>query len=370
MTTPRARLRDLGINLGDYPTGPLNAITDVSGVRIGHTTLAHDQGGIARTGVTAILPRAGNVFMERVPAGAFVLNGAGEVSGLTQIVEWGLVETPILLTNTMSVGRVSDATIHYMLEQFPGIGGEHDVIIPVVGECDDSWLSDVNMGAPTKQDVYNALDAATSGPVEEGSVGAGTGMITCDFAGGIGTSSRQVMFQNMRFTVGVLVLSNFGKMRDFRVDGMPIGAHLAPKYDPGQQRRRAYGSIIAVVATDAPVISAQLVRIAKRAALGIGRVGSYAAHGSGEIVVAFSTANLVPRTSPTMMAELRVLLDSALDPIYQATVEMTEEAILNALCMSKGQTGRDGHEAPPLPLDDVLQLVSKYRQIQDLRPSS
>jgi D-aminopeptidase len=363
MTKPRARLRELGLGLGVYPTGPLNTITDVNGVRIGHTTVVHDEGGKTRTGVTAILPRAGNVFMERVPAGAFVLNGAGEVAGLTQIAEWGLVETPILLTNTMSVGRVSDATIHYLLDQFPGIGGEHDVIIPVVGECDDSWLSDVNKGAPTMQDVYHALEAATSGPVEEGSVGAGTGMITCDFAGGIGTSSRRVALQSMSFTVGVLVLSNFGKMRDLRVDGIPIGAHLAPLYDPARQRRRTYGSIIAVVATDAPVMSAQLVRIAKRAALGIGRAGSYAAHGSGEIVVAFSTANLVPRESPTMMAELRVLLDSALDPIYQATVEATEEAILNALCMSNGQTGRDGHEAPALPLDEVVRLVSKHRQI-------
>jgi D-aminopeptidase len=263
----------------------------------------------------------------------------------------------------MSVGRVSDAAVQYMLEQFPTIGAKHDVIIPVVGECDDSWLNDVTIGAPTMQDVHRALEAACGGPVEEGSVGAGTGMITCDFAGGIGTSSRRVALQSLECTVGVLVLSNFGKMRDFRVDGVPIGALLASAYDSDRQRRRSYGSIIAVVATDAPVMSAQLVRVAKRAALGIGRVGSYAAHGSGEIVVAFSTSNLVPRESPTMMAELRVLLDSALNPIYQATVEATEEAIVNALSMSSGQTGRDGHEAPALPLDEVERLVSLHRSM-------
>ncbi len=361
-TNTRARLRDLGISIGIHPTGPLNAITDVAGVRVGHTTVVRDDdGSIARTGVTAILPRGGNVFFERVPAGAFVLNGAGEVAGLTQVVEWGLVETPILLTNTMSVGRVSDATVQYLLERFPTIGEEHDVIIPVVGECDDSWLSNVATGLPSMQDVRDALDNASSGPVQEGSVGAGTGMLTCDFAGGIGTSSRRVRLPSLECTIGVLVLSNFGKMRDFRVDGIPVGAMLADSYDPARQRRRSYGSIIAIVATDAPVMSAQLVRIAKRAALGIGRVGSYAAHGSGEIVVAFSTSNLVPRESPDMIAELRILLDSALDPIYQATVEATEEAILNAVCMSSGQTGRDGRHAPALPLEELQRLVGQYR---------
>jgi D-aminopeptidase len=360
-TEPRKRLRELGVRIGVHATGPHNAITDVAGVRVGHATIVRDEGGTARTGVTAILPRGGNVFLERVPAGAFVLNGAGEVSGLTQIVEWGLIETPILLTNTMSVGRVSDATMRYMLEQFPGIGAEHDVIIPVVGECDDSWLHDVSLGSPTEEDVRRALDEASDGPVKEGSVGAGTGMITCDFAGGIGTSSRRVPRGSSVYTVGVLVLSNFGHMADLRVDGSPVGSIVKPLFDGEGRRRRSYGSIIVVVATDAPILSAQLVRVAKRAALGVGRVGSYAAHGSGEIVVAFSTANPIPRETPSMLADLHVLLDAALDPLYQATVEATEEAILNALCMSEGQIGLEGRRAPALPLDEVARIVSLYR---------
>src|SRR5262249_28756971 len=215
-------------SIGRYPTGRLNAITDVRGVRVGHTTLVSGEGplvpgkGPVRTGVTCIWTHE-NVFQERVLAGAFVLNGAGEVAGLTQVTEWGLLETPILLTNTMSVGKVSDAAIKWMTKRFPGIGGEYDVVIPVVGECDDSWLSDAVGRHIRSDDVYRAIEGAQGGPVPEGSVGAGTGMMTCGFKAGIGTASRRVAAETGTEVIGVLVLTNFGMMRSLRVDGVPVG---------------------------------------------------------------------------------------------------------------------------------------------------
>jgi len=248
-----------------------------------------------RTGVTAILPNPSNVFEQRVVGGGFILNGAGEVSGMTQLMEWGLIETPIFLTNTLSVGAVSDAAVKWMVEKFPGIGGEHDVIIPLVGECDDSWLNDIAGRHVKEQHVNEAISTASDGPVAEGNVGGGTGMITCDFKAGIGTSSRRLPESLGGYTVGVLVMSNFGVMRQLRVGGLPVGEMLEERYGSLPRREHSYGSIIAVIATDAPLISHQLNRVAKRAALGIGRVGSSAMHGSGEIVLAFSTANMVPR---------------------------------------------------------------------------
>lgn len=364
---PRPRARDFYRAWGSFEPGPLNAITDVAGVCVGHATTKAPAGVDAsrvRTGVTAVLPRGGNVFHERVVAGGFVLNGAGEVAGLTQVMEWGLVETPILLTGTMAVGRVADATVRAMLERFPTIGARHDVILPVVGECDDSWLNDVAVGVPSHEDVRRALDTATSGPVAEGSVGAGTGMMTCDFAGGIGTSSRRVTLAGHDYTVGVLVLSNFGRMDALRVGTIPFGRLVAPRFGGYDTRRVSYGSIISVVATDAPLMAPQLTRLAKRSALGIGRAGSYAAHGSGEIVLSFSTANVVPREHPEMRASLTVLLDAALDPIYAATAEATEEAIVNAVVGSSGMDGRDGHAAPGLPLDELERVCREYAAVE------
>ena len=302
----RRRLRDLGFRIGHVPTGPHNAITDVPGVRVGHTTLIEGDGplvvgeGPVRTGVTAVLPHD-DIFYNRVIAGSFVLNGAGEVSGLTQVAEWGLLETPILLTNTLAVGKVSDAAVKWMTRRFPGIGTDYDVIIPLVGECDDSWLNDTVGRHVRSEHVYRAIEQAAGGPVAEGAVGAGTGMITCDFKSGIGTSSRRVAVGPDgvagTYTLGVLVVSNFGVMRSLRVDGVPVGEILEPDLAGRDRRLRNAGSIIVVVATDAPLLSSQLVRLCKRAALGIGRVGSFAAHGSGEIVVGFSTANKVPRVT-------------------------------------------------------------------------
>src|SRR5262245_54209910 len=270
---PRRRARSLGIRIGNYPTGRFNAITDVPGVRVGHATIVRGDGplmageGPVRTGVTAILPQAGNVFEDRLVGSGFVLNGAGEVSGLTQLMEWGLIETPILLTNTLSVGAVSEATVKYLVERNPGIGAEHDVVIPVVGECDDSWLNDAACRHVREEHVYQALDSATSGPVIECAIGGGTGMVTCDFKAGIGTSSRKLPEREGGYTVGVLVMSNFGRMIDLRVDGVPVGEVLQPRFRGWERRVDNYGSIIAVVGTNAPLLPHQITRLCKRAAL-------------------------------------------------------------------------------------------------------
>ncbi len=358
----RQRARDFGLELGVCKPGRYNAITDVPGVLVGHSTVIHGRGrrrvgeGPARTGVTAIIPRR-NIFEERVIAGGFVLNGAGEVSGMTQVLEWGLIETPILLTNTLSVGTCSEACVRYMVGQYPEIGGEADVVIPIVGECDDSWLNDIAGHHVTAEHVRAALDTADGGPVREGNVGGGTGMITCDFKGGIGTASRRLSEAEGGYTVGVLVMSNFGNREDLRLDGVPVGRELAPLYGDEEVRRENYGSIVAVVATDAPLQPLQINRLAKRAALGIGRVGSHAAHGSGEIIIGFSTANLAPREAKRMVYRMNVLLDTRISPLYRATVEATEEAILNALFVAEDMEGVDGHFAPALPVETVREIL-------------
>lgn len=346
------RARDHGVVIGRLPPGPLNALTDVAGVRVGHATIVTDEPSVARTGVTVILPNDDRIFRERVLGNAFVLNGAGELSGITQVVEWGLIETPIALTNTMSVGTVSRGVVDHMLARHEGIGDAYDVLIPIVGECDDSWLNDVQGQHVTTDHVQQALADATSGVVDEGCVGAGTGMITCDLKGGIGTSSRVVDAGGDLFTVGVLVLSNFGTLEQLRIDGLPFGRHLETSGWLEERRRVNYGSIVCVVATDAPLTPHQLRRLAKRAALGIGRVGSTANHGSGEIVLAFSTANVVPRALEVVRVRWELLADHWLNPLYQATVDATEEAILNALFAATPMHGRGGHFSPALPIDE------------------
>ena len=365
---PRKRLRELGVSIGRHATGPLNAITDVGGVRVGHSTLISGEGklekgkGPVRTGVTCVMPNE-DVYRERLIGGTFVLNGAGEVAGLTQVSEWGLIETPILLTNTLSVGKVSDAAVKWMSKKYPAIGSEEDVVIPVVGECDDSFLNDAVGRHIRSEHVYNAIDKSTPGVVAEGSVGAGTGMMTCDFKAGIGTSSRTILAEVGVYTVGVLVLTNFGVMTNLRIDGVAVGELLAPDYVHLQKRVSNYGSIIAILGTDAPLSASQLGRLCKRSALGIGRCGSYAAHGSGEIILAFSTANRVPRVSEGMTHKIELLLDRAIGPLYEAVIEATEEAILNALCMADDMTGQGGNFAPALPLERVAEIMAKYRPV-------
>jgi D-aminopeptidase len=361
------------VPLGRYKPGRCNAITDVAGVKVGHSTIIEAEGplvvgkGPVRTGVTCVLPNPENVFEQRVVGGGFILNGAGEVSGMTQLMEWGLIETPIFLTNTLSVGAVSDAAVKWMVEKYPGIGGEHDVIIPLVGECDDSWLNDIAGRHVKERHVIEAIETAKDGPVAEGSVGGGTGMITCDFKAGIGTSSRKLPEAQGGYTVGVLVMSNFGVMRQLRVGGLPVGEMLEARYGQLPRREKNYGSIIAVIATDAPLATHQLNRLAKRAALGIGRVGSSAMHGSGEILLAFSTANMVPRETRKMVYRMKILLDPRLDPLYEAVIDATEEAILNALCAARDMEGVNGNRSPALPLDEVRELVQAWK---DLRAGS
>jgi D-aminopeptidase len=353
------------VSIGIFPPGAANAITDVPGVMVGHKTLIEGDGplvkgkGPVRTGVTCVVP-CDDVFKERIIGGSFVLNGAGEIAGLTQVSEWGLLETPILLTNTMSVGKVSDAAVKWITRKNPGIGSEEDVIIPVVGECDDSFLNDAVGRHIRTRHVTDAIETAKAGQVAEGSVGAGTGMVTCDFKAGIGTSSRMVPSERGEWAVGVLVLSNFGVMPSLRIDGVPVGQILDREFSAAR-RINNYGSIIVVIGTDAPLTTSQLGRVCKRSALGIGRVGSYAAHGSGEILLAFSTANRVPRIGDALTHQVTALYDRAIGPIYEAVIEATEEAILNSLCMADDMTGQGGNFAPGLPLERVAELMKQYR---------
>jgi D-aminopeptidase len=335
-------------------------------VKVGHTTLISGEGklergkGPVRTGITCVMP-CDDIFRNRLIGNAFVLNGAGELAGLTQVQEWGLIETPILLTNTLSVGKVGDAAVKWMSKKHPGIGADEDVIIPIVGECDDSFLNDT-VGRHIRSDhVYKAIETATSGRIAEGSVGAGTGMITCDFKAGIGTASRTIAAELGVYTVGVLVLTNFGVMSNLRIDGVAVGELLVPEFAHLDKRVTSYGSIIVVLATDAPLLPSQLGRLSKRAALGVGRCGSYAAHGSGEIILAFSTANRVPRVATGMTHRLEALLDVAIGPLYEASIEATEEAIVNALCMANDMVGQGGNFAPALPLERVVEIMGKYR---------
>jgi D-aminopeptidase len=364
----RARLRELGVEIGRFPTGPNNAITDVAGVRVGHVTLIEGEGklepgrGPVRTGVTAVMPADGDVFLERVFGGAYVLNGAGEVMGLLQVDEWGLCETPILLTSTMCVGRVADATISWMLRKHPTIGQAYDVVIPVVGECDDSFLNDAVGRHVEETHVWSALDGTSAGPVVEGCVGAGTGMSSFDFAGGIGTSSRTIEVGPAVATLGVLVLSNFGSRQNLRVDGVPVGRVLAERFAHIEARPPA-GSIIVLLATDAPLFARQLNRLCRRGALALGRVGGFAANNSGEFIFGWSTKNRVPRKRMQKVHSVEIVLDDELDALYEATVDAVEEAVLNAICAGVTVHGHSDHMVPALPLDETKKLLHELRAV-------
>ncbi len=364
----RPTVRECGIRIGRFEAGPHNAITDVKGVRVGHVTTVRDDvktpgvpgSSTIRTGVTAIIPAPGDYFHRRLVAGGFILNGVGEMSGLTQLIEWGWLETPILLTNSLSVGRVHAGVINHMIGRYPELGTKTDVALPVVGETDDSFLNDVQIGFNTAQDAIRAIENARGGDVVQGSVGAGTGMTSFDFAGGIGTSSRLLNLDGAVFTLGVLVLSNFGRMRNLTVDGCVVGRDLDPMFDL-PRRTNSYGSVIVVLATNAPLLSSQLNRLAKRCALGLGRAGSHAAASSGEIIVAFSTANRLPRVpaKPARPVTLRFIADAFINEFYEAAIEATEEAVLNAVFCSSGMTGREGRLSPPIPQEKVLEILSR-----------
>jgi L-aminopeptidase/D-esterase-like protein len=369
---PRVSARELGIFIGRLSTGINNAITDVKGVKVGHFTQYEDQVQIPgipgittlRSGVTAILP-AGGTFSRRLVAGGYVLNGVGEMAGLTQVLELGWLETPIILTNSNSVGMAHTGVVNFMTRKYPELAAGEEVVMPIVGEADDSFLNDPVGGVNTARNVVQAMESAQSGPVMQGSVGAGTGMISYDFAGGIGTASRVFNMDEGLFTVGVLVMSNLGRMRNLTIEGQVVGKTLDELYPMEGRREHQEGSIIVVVATDLPLLSSQLNRVSRRAALGLGRTGSYAASSSGEIVVAFSTANRTLRTASRSnhFINLRCISDSHINLLYEAVIEATEEAVLNAMFCSAGMSGRQGREAPPLPHDLVLEILRKGREI-------
>ena len=349
----------LGVRIGGLETGPANAITDVAGVQVGHVTVWRDEPGgrgSARTGVTAILPGpADGLFAEPVPAGAAVLNGAGEMTGFVAVSEWGLIETPVYLTSTMAVGRIFDGAITAAVAADPAVGTT-DVVIPLVAECDDSWLSDSAVVQVEAADAGRALAAARGGAVAEGAVGAGTGMVCFDWKGGIGTASRVV--PELGATVGVLVLANFGSARG--AARRRRAGRAACSADPEQPRSREAGSCIAVVATDAPLAAGQLTRLARRAGLGLARTGSVAHHGSGEIFLAFATAGRRPRAEAGRRSDDASVADSQLNPLFAATVDASEEAVLNALWAAGDVTGRAGRRAPGLPHEDVLALLRAH----------
>ncbi|MGE0643778.1 MAG: P1 family peptidase [Nitrospira sp.] len=364
----RKRLRELGIAIGQYQPGPLNAITDVAGVKVGHRTRISGEGplkpgeGPVRTGVTVIVPRD-DVWHQKVPAGAFVLNGTGEMTGLAWVSESGFLEYPIALTNTLNVPRVANGVMSWMIQRYPEIGITDDTLTPVVAECDDSRLNDSQGRHVSEQDVIAALDSATSGPVQEGAVGAGTGMVSYGFKGGIGTSSRKLSDKEGGYTVGVLVNANHGRRPELAMNGVPVGRLYEPPTQVSKvlSSGQSEGSIIIVIATDAPLDSRQLTRIAKRAALGLARTGSTARHGSGDFMLAFSTANVIPHYPKEPTYPMTHLADTHLNPLISATVEATEEAILNALTMATTVIGRDGHRAEAIDLGRLTTLLSGLR---------
>ncbi|MBL6991971.1 MAG: P1 family peptidase [Bacteriovoracaceae bacterium] len=359
----RCSCRELGIIIGKFDTGAYNNITDVKGVKVGHVTL--NSGEDTRTGVTVLVPNE-KIFNDKLVASSFILNGAGEVSGLIQINEWGLLETPIALTNTMSIGNVSNGISKWMSKRFEKIWNTRDVVIPVVGECDDSFLNNTN-SFPIKTDhVLDCIKNVKGGAFEQGSVGAGTGMICCDFKAGVGSSSRVIKIDGCAYTIGILVISNFGHMRDLRVDGFPIGRILEAHQGNYCKRTTNYGSVITIIATDIPTSSHQVQKLCKRAALGIGRVGSYAAHGSGEIIVGFSTANVIKHASKKPHYRLNIILDTHLNCAYEATIEAVEEAILNSMTYSDSMAGIDGNVVPGVDLKLLKRLYKDFTDLEKM----
>jgi D-aminopeptidase len=372
----RPRAREVGLRIGVLPTGELNAITDVPGVKVAHVTVV--RGLDVRTGITAILPHSGNLFHDKVPGAVYVGNGHGKMTGSTQINELGEIESPILLTSTLSVPRVADAVIDYMIAQ---PGNENVASLnPVVGETNDGYLNDIRGRHICREDVFTAIRNAKHGPVEEGSVGAGTGTVAFGFKGGIGTSSRHLYDTSGGYTVGALVQSNFGGV--LSINGAPVGRTLGRYYlretvEPGHlegdhlSSDKGSGSVMIVIATDAPTDARNLKRIAARAIFGLARTGSSGSNDSGDYVIAFSTA---ARSDVSPQKVLfggegnrwlsENLANDAMSPLFLATIEATEEAIYNSLFRSTTTTGR-GHTVEALPLDDTLSILRKHRAIED-----
>lgn len=376
-TNDRPRAREIGIRIGILPTGELNSITDVAGVGVGHSTII--RGENIRTGVTVILPHGGNLFREKVPGAVFVGNGFGKLAGSTQVNELGEIETPILLTSTLAVPKTADFLMDYML----GLSGNEGVrsINPLVAETNDGGLNDIRGRHITRDDVFNALKSSKGGAVEEGSVGAGTGTVAFGWKGGIGTASRRLPANLGGYTVGVLVQTNFGGV--LMIDGVPVGEELGRYYlkdavsmqrPAGKQERNskldnnaltdvrasasdADGSIIIVIATDAPLDHRQLMRMAARSMAGLARTGSSMTNGSGDYAIAFSTANRI--NANESVRKISVLGNDAMSPLFQAVIEATEEAIINSLFKATTVTG-NGRTVDALPLDKVREIIKKF----------
>jgi D-aminopeptidase len=366
---PKARARDLGVPFDGVP-GKLNAITDVDGVLVGQTTLSTGSGklvvgtGPVRTGVTAILPR-GTASIQRFSfAGWFAENGNGEMTGTTWVEESGFLEGPVMITNTHSVGVVRDAVIAWRVAHGPEDATGAWWSLPVVAETWDGWLNDINGFHVKPEHVFQALDSARSGPVQEGNVGGGTGMICNGYKGGIGTASRKLAAKDGGYTVGVLVQCNYGRRQNLRIAGIPVGDEIFGEdpyaFVPSDIAER--GSIIVVVATDAPLLPHQLKRVARRVTLGLGRNGSTAGNGSGDIFIAFSTAN--PDASDGKgLANLRMVPNDSLDPVFVATVQATEEAVINALVAAEDMTGIDDHHVTALSHAKLREVLAKHNRL-------
>jgi len=359
----KPRARDLGVPFDGKP-GPYNAITDVAGVEVGHTTLISGSGklkvgeGPVRTGVTAVLPR-GKDSIDPVFGGWFTLNGNGEMTGTTWLEDSGFLDGPVMITNTHSVGVVRDAVIAWRVKKAPAAGDDgYWWSLPVVAETWDGELNDVNGFHVKPEHAWHALDTAHGGPVEEGSVGGGTGMICNEFKGGIGTSSRVLDAKYGGYTVGVLVQCNYGYRNQLRIAGVPVGKEI-----PDHATRESdIGSIIVVVATDAPLIPTQLKRMARKVSLGLGRDGSYSGDGSGDIFVAFSTAN-AGAASPKGVHDLKMLPNDRMDPLFLATVQATEEAVVNAMVAAETMKGINDFEVIGLPHDRLREVLKKYNRL-------
>ncbi|WP_345890368.1 P1 family peptidase [Rufibacter aurantiacus] len=356
----RKRIREYGIKIGVLPTGKENAITDVAGVQVGQVTLS--KGNDIRTGVTAILPHTGNLFQEKVPAAVFVGNGFGKLAGTTQVLELGNLETPIILTNTLSVATAINAMIMHTLQQ-PG-NEKVQSVNAVVGETNDGGLNDIRGRHVTEKHVLEAIQKARPNAVEEGNVGAGTGTICFGFKGGIGTSSRKLPASLGGYTVGVLVQTNFGGV--LQVAGAPVGEELEKFSFRQQILEKADGSCMIIVATDAPVDSRNLERMAKRAMLGLGKTGGIASNGSGDYVVAFSAnpALRIPHEAKEKTQTTALLRNDEMSPLFMATIEATEEAILNSLFKAETTLGKDKTKVEALPLDKTLDILKKHHVIR------
>lgn len=342
-----SRIRDLGVTIGRHPTGPHNAITDVAGTRVGHSTVIE---GAVRTGVTVVVPRDDQIWTDFAFCGWHRFNGNGELTGIPWIEESGMLGSAIGLTNTDQVGLVRDTFVKYSVE----VGATDEFLLPVVAETYDGWLSDIHSFALTEDHVREALVTATSDRVPEGNVGGGTGMICHEFKGGIGTSSRLVAGT---WTVGVLVQANYGLRRDLRIDGVPVGRLIGDSV-PHPFDRAGEGSIIVIIATDAPLIPTQCNRLAQRATVGLARVGGTGRNGSGDIFLAFATGNHLP-SRPHGLYSLSMILHDDLNPLFEAVADATEEAILNALCAAETMTGFKGRTVHQLPLERVAEILAQ-----------